>query len=99
MKLAEFDYHLPPELVAQHPARERGASRLLHLDGATGALRDLAFADLPRLVDARDALVLNDTRVIQARLAGARDTGGRVEFFVERITAPHEAVGLMRSSK
>jgi S-adenosylmethionine:tRNA ribosyltransferase-isomerase len=99
MKLDEFDYALPPELVAQHPAPERTASRLLHLDGASGALRDLAFADLPSLVDARDTLVVNDTRVIKARLAGARETGGKVEFLVERILEGQEAVGLLRSSK
>jgi S-adenosylmethionine:tRNA ribosyltransferase-isomerase len=98
MKLADFDYELPEELVAQHPARERGASRLLHLDAVSGELNDRAFADLPQLVDARDLLVLNDTRVIKARLAGARDSGGRVEFFVERITGAQEALGLMRSS-
>jgi len=99
MKLSDFDYELPAELIAQHPARERSASRLLHLDGRTGALQDRAFADLPQLLDARDALVLNDTRVIKARLSGTRESGGRVEFFVERIVAPHEAVGLVRSSK
>jgi S-adenosylmethionine:tRNA ribosyltransferase-isomerase len=99
MKLADFDYALPPDLVAQRPAKERGASRLLHLDGRTGALQDLAFADLPRLVDARDALVLNDTRVVKARLHGARASGGRVEFFLERITGESEALGLVRSSK
>lgn len=97
MKVAEFDYRLPDELIAQHPAAERAASRLLHLDGASGALRDLAFADLPRLVDARDLVVLNDTRVIKARLFGAKASGGRVELFVERIVAQHEALGLMRA--
>lgn len=98
MKLAEFDYALPPDLIAQHPAPQRTASRLLHLDGATGALRDLAFADLPQLVDARDALVLNDTRVIKARLRGSRESGGRIEAFVERIVATDEALCLLRSS-
>ena len=98
MKLADFDYELPPQLIAQHPAKQRSASRLLHLDGTTGRLVDRAFADLPQLVDGRDALVLNDTRVIRARLHGARLSGGKVEFFVERITGPHEALGLMRSS-
>jgi S-adenosylmethionine:tRNA ribosyltransferase-isomerase len=97
MKLAEFDYALPPDLIAQHPARERAASRLLHLDGRSGALNDLAFADLPGLVDARDALVLNDTRVIKARLFGAKASGGRIELFIERITGEHEALGLMRA--
>jgi S-adenosylmethionine:tRNA ribosyltransferase-isomerase len=98
VKLAEFDYELPQELVAQRPAAERTASRLLHLDGASGALRDLAFADLPQLVDARDAVVLNDTRVIKARLHGARESGGKIELFIERIVGEHEAMGLMRSS-
>jgi S-adenosylmethionine:tRNA ribosyltransferase-isomerase len=98
VKLAEFDYVLPPELIAQHPARERSASRLLHLDGASGRLADLAFADLPGLLDTRDAVVLNDTRVIKARLFGARQSGGKVELFVERITGEREALGLLRSS-
>jgi len=98
MQLTDFDYELPPQLIAQHPAAERGASRLLHLDGATGALRDLAFADLPDLVDARDAMVLNDTRVIKARLSGSKESGGKIEFFVERIVGEREALGLMRAS-
>src|SRR5512135_2652916 len=97
MKLAEFDYALPPDLIAQHPAPERAASRLLHLDGRSGALKDLAFADLPGLVDARDALVLNDTRVIKARLFGAKASGGRIELLIERITGEREALGLMRA--
>jgi S-adenosylmethionine:tRNA ribosyltransferase-isomerase len=97
MRLADFDYELPAELIAQHPSRERTASRLLHLDGASGALRDLAFSDLPALVDARDVLVLNDTRVIKARLHGHKSTGGRVELFVERITGEREALALSHS--
>ena len=97
MKLSDFDYELPPQLIAQHPAPQRTASRLLHLDGASGALRDLAFTDLPALVDARDTLVLNDTRVIKARLFGRKSTGGRVELFVERIIAEQEALALSHS--
>jgi len=97
MLVSEFDYDLPPELIAQHPAAKRTASRLLHLDSATGALRDLAFADLPGLVDQRDVLVLNDTRVIKARLFGRKASGGRVEIFVERITGAREALALMRA--
>jgi len=84
MKVSDFDYTLPGELIAQHPAKERTASRLLHLDGKSGALEDLAFADLPGLVDARDLVVLNDTRVIKARLFGAKASGGRIELFIER---------------
>jgi S-adenosylmethionine:tRNA ribosyltransferase-isomerase len=98
MRVAEFDYALPAELIAQRPSPERTASRLLHLDAASGQLRDLAFADLPALVDARDALVLNDTRVIKARLAGRKASGGRIELFVERVTGAREALALIRSS-
>jgi S-adenosylmethionine:tRNA ribosyltransferase-isomerase len=98
VKLAEFDYQLPRDLIAQTPASERTSSRLLCLDGASGALRDLAFADLPSLVDARDALVLNDTRVIKARLFGAKASGGKFELFIERIVGEREALGLMRAS-
>jgi len=98
MRVSEFDYALPAELIAQRPAPERSASRLLHLDAASGRLRDLAFADLPGLVDARDALVLNDTRVIKARLAGRKSSGGRIELFVERVTGAREALALIRSS-
>lgn len=98
MRVSEFDYALPAELIAQRPAPERTASRLLHLDAASGRLQDLAFADLPGLVDARDALVLNDTRVIRARLAGRKASGGRIELFVERLTGAREALALIRSS-
>ena len=98
MRLAEFDYALPEELIAQRPAPERAASRLLRLDAASGRLEDLAFADLPSLVGRRDALVLNDTRVIKARLAGAKASGGKIELFIERVTGAHEALALIRSS-
>ena len=98
MRVAEFDYDLPEALIAQRPAPQRGASRLLHLDAASGRLRDLAFGDLPELVGKRDTVVLNDTRVIKARLAGAKASGGRIELFIERIAGPHEALALIRSS-
>src|SRR6185436_11394164 len=97
MLVSEFDYDLPPELIAQHPAPMRTASRLLHLDAASCALRDLAFTDLPGLVDARDVLVLNDTRVMKARLFGHKGSGGRVEIFVERVIGTREALALMRA--
>jgi len=98
MRLAEFDYALPEELIAQHPAGARAGSRLLHLDAASGRIQDLAFADLPSLVGKRDTLVVNDTRVIKARLAGAKASGGRIELFIERVTGPREALALIRSS-
>ncbi len=103
MLVSEFDYALPAELIAQHPAPQRTASRLLHLDAGTGTLRDLRFADLPDLVDDRDALVLNDTRVIKARLFGRKPSGGAVEIFVERVLSEgkargREALALMRAT-
>jgi len=98
MLVSEFDYDLPPELIAQHPAPSRTASRLLHLDAATGALRDLAFTDLPGLVDARDVVVLNDTRVVKARLAGRKRSGGKIELFVERTLGAREALALIKAS-
>ncbi|MGH9577653.1 MAG: tRNA preQ1(34) S-adenosylmethionine ribosyltransferase-isomerase QueA [Terriglobales bacterium] len=97
MKTAEFDYALPEELIAQRPSAERSASRLLHLDGASGAIESLRFADFPDLVGPSDLVVLNDTRVIKARLFGRKASGGRIEVFVERIVAEREALVLTRS--
>ena len=96
MRASEFDYALPPELIAQHPAERRTASRLLHLE-ADGRMSDLSFESLPDLVDSRDTVVVNDTRVIKARLFGAKTSGGRVELFVERLLGPREALALMRA--
>jgi S-adenosylmethionine:tRNA ribosyltransferase-isomerase len=98
MRVAEFDYALPEELIAQHPAAERTRSRLLHLDGRSGALEDLHFGDLPRLIGPHDALVLNDTRVIKARLAARKSSGGRAELFVERLMGEREVLALIRAS-
>jgi len=99
LKLSDFDYHLPPELIAQHPASERTASRLLHVDGRNGALVDRRFADLPSLVKAGDILVFNDTRVIKARLFGEKASGGKVEVLVERVLDAHRALAHVRASK
>ena len=99
MRIEDFDYPLPPELIAQHPAAERAASRLLHLDGRTGEMRDRMFRDLVELVDARDVLVFNDTKVIKARLHGRKDTGGEVEILVERILDASRALAHVRASK
>lgn len=99
MRLSDFDYHLPPELIAQHPAAERAASRLLHVDGRTGAMRDRMFRDIVELLDAGDVLVVNDTRVIKARLHGRKDTGGEVEVLVERVLDEQRALAQVRASK
>jgi S-adenosylmethionine:tRNA ribosyltransferase-isomerase len=96
MRLSDFDYALPEELIAQHPVAERAQSRLLHLDGS-GALHDRRFLDLPALIAPQDVVVLNDTRVLKARLFGRKPTGGKVEVFVERIVAEREALALARA--
>jgi len=85
MKTSDFDYILPQELIAQHPAATRSASRMLHLDGAADSVTDRQFIDLPNLIKPHDIFVFNDTKVIKARLFGIKETGGSVEVLVERI--------------
>lgn len=98
MRVSDFDFALPEDLIAQRPVHERTGSRLLHLDARTGAMRDLRFTDLPHLVASPDMLVLNDTRVIKARLAGRKSTGGKIELMIERVTGEHEALAMIRAS-
>ena len=98
MLVSEFDYDLPPELIAQHPVPQRSASRLLHLDAASGTLQDLKFSDLPLLIEPHDALVLNDTRVVKARLAGRKASVGKIELFIERALDRREALALIKAS-
>jgi S-adenosylmethionine:tRNA ribosyltransferase-isomerase len=96
--LSDFDYELPPELIAQHPSAERGGSRLLHLD-AHGGLHDRHFGDIAALLRPGDLLVFNDTRVIKARLTGRKASGGKIEVLVERIVGPRQALAHVRASK
>ncbi|MBN9133028.1 MAG: tRNA preQ1(34) S-adenosylmethionine ribosyltransferase-isomerase QueA [Nitrosospira multiformis] len=98
MKIQDFDFDLPPELIAQFPAEKRGNSRMLHLDAASGALQDRMFADLPSYLRPGDVIVFNDTRVIKARLYGIRDTGGRVEVLVERVLDRQRVLAAIRAS-
>jgi len=98
MRLDDFDFDLPPRLIAQAPLEGRGESRLLTLDGKTGAIADRRFADLPELIRARDIVVLNDTRVLKARLVARKPTGGKVEVLVERVANPRLAMALLRAS-
>jgi S-adenosylmethionine:tRNA ribosyltransferase-isomerase len=98
MQLDDFDYILPPELIAQHPPEERGASRLLHIDVPEKALRDTAFRALPALLAPGDVLVFNNTRVIKARLRGTKATGGKVEVLVERVLAGGEVLAQVSAS-
>jgi len=92
----DFDYELPAELVAQHPAPERTASRLLRLSHA--GVSDHSFSDLPEFLSAGDVLVFNDTRVVKARLFGVKDTGGRIEVLIERAVGANEAIAQIRAS-
>ena len=97
LTLDDFDFALPPELIAQHPTGERTASRLLHVGGR--ALNERRFSDLPQLIAPGDLLVFNDTRVIKARLFGHKESGGRVEVMIERIVDARHAVAQVRASK
>ena len=93
----DFDFPLPPELIAQHPAAERRGSRLLHVCGQLEFHRK--FENLPELLEVGDLLVFNDTRVIKARFFGVKDSGGRVEIMLERIVDATHAICQIRASK
>ncbi len=95
----DFHFDLPAELIAQHPPAQRGDSRLLTLDSATGALGDRWFRDLPELLRPGDLLVFNDTRVIPARLFGRKASGGRIEVLVERLLDEHRALVHLQASR
>ncbi len=95
--LSDFDFELPTELIAQHPAPERSASRLL--DGSSPALVDRIFRDLPSLLTDKDLLVFNDTKVVKARLFGEKATGGKLELLFERVLPEHQVVAHMKVSK
>ncbi len=99
MKKSDFDFHLPPELIAQAPLPERSASRLLLLDVERQTLQDRLFRDLPGLLRAGDLLIFNDTRVLPARLYGRKESGGAVEILLERVTGAHEAIAQLGVSK
>jgi len=99
MRRSDFQFELPAELIAQYPTQQRPASRLLHLQAATGRLVDRQFRDFPSLLQPGDLLVLNDTRVIPARLQGHKDTGGKVEVLVERLLDKDRVLAHVRASK
>jgi S-adenosylmethionine:tRNA ribosyltransferase-isomerase len=100
MRRTDFHFDLPDALIARHPAPQRSGSRLLHLEGATGALTDRLFRDLPGLLRQGDLLVFNDTRVIPARLHGHKlESGGKVEIMLERLTGLRTAIVQLRASK
>jgi S-adenosylmethionine:tRNA ribosyltransferase-isomerase len=99
MRVSDFHFELPGYLIAQRPAEERSASRLLVLDGVTGAITDRQFADLSGLLQPGDLLVCNDTRVIKARLYARRPTGGRVEALIERVLGEGRALAHLRPAR
>jgi S-adenosylmethionine:tRNA ribosyltransferase-isomerase len=99
VKKSDFDFDLPPELIAQAPLPERSASRLLLLDVAADTREDRLFRELPDFLRPGDLLVFNDTRVLPARLFGRKQSGGAVEILIERVTGAHEATVQLGVSK
>ncbi|MEK7323274.1 MAG: tRNA preQ1(34) S-adenosylmethionine ribosyltransferase-isomerase QueA [Pseudomonadota bacterium] len=99
MRRSDFHYQLPPTLIAQRPAAERGTSRLLCLDGPSRRLTDRAFRDLSGLLRSGDLLIFNDTRVIPARLFGVKASGGKIEVLVERLLEGRRVLAHIRASK
>ncbi len=93
----DFDFELPSELIAQHPAAERSASRLL--DGRSSSAAHRIFSELPELLEKGDLLVFNDTKVVNARLFGEKATGGKLELLIERVVSGNEVVAHMKVSK
>ena len=96
MRISDFNYGLPDELIARFPTPERRASRLLEVGAGC---KDRQFAELPNLLRAGDLLVFNDTKVIPARLRGRKESGGRVEILIERVTGDTTALAHIRASK
>ena len=99
MLVTDFHFDLPDELIARYPTKERSASRLLYLNGATGEYQDQQFTDLLSHIETGDLLIFNNTRVIPARLYGRKSSGGKLEVLVERVLDEHRCLAHIRSSK
>lgn len=99
MRVSDFHFDLPDALIARHPLAERSGSRLLVLDGASGALAHRNFPDLLDYVQAGDLMVFNNTRVIPARLFGQKASGGKLEMLIERVLDEHRVLAHVRASK
>ena len=97
MQLSDFHFHLPKELIANHPTKNRTDSRLLQLDGKTGEITHRNFADVLELLEPGDLMVFNDTRVIPARLLGQKESGGKVEVLIERVLDEHSVLVLLEA--
>lgn len=98
MKIQDFDFDLPTELIAQYPAKQRASSRLLYLAGFKSQHYDTLFTDLPDYLRPGDVMVFNDTRVIKARLFGQKDSGGKIEVMVERVLDDRHVLAVIRAS-
>lgn len=98
MKIQDFDFYLPTELIAQFPAEQRTDSRLLYLDSVNNQWQDALFSDLTGFVRAGDVMVFNDTQVIKARLFGKKSSGGKVEIMIERVLDDHHVLATIRAS-
>jgi len=99
MKLKDFDYYLPKELIAQFPTEQRTDSRLLVVNRTTKQLVDKKFREIESFLNPGDLLVMNNTRVIPARLFGQKETGGKLEVLIERVVNEHEVLAQVRASK
>ncbi len=99
MKRQDFHYELPEQLIARYPAEQRSASRMMVVDRSSGVTDHRQFADIASLLQEGDLLVFNDTRVIPARLFGAKSSGGRVEVLIERVTSGSRGIAQIRASK
>lgn len=99
MLVSDYHFDLPDSLIANYPTPDRTASRLLHLDGPSGEVVHRQFPDVLDLVQAGDLMVFNNTRVIPARVFGQKESGGKVEILVERVTSSHEVLAHVRASK
>lgn len=99
MRVSDFSFDLPEELIARYPKTERTSSRLMGLNGNTGEITDGVFTDIVSQLNAGDLLVFNNTRVIPARMFGQKASGGKIEVLVERIVDQHTALAHIRASK
>lgn len=99
MRVADFTFDLPNELIARYPTEKRRDCRLLSLDGNSGAIEHLQFSQITQLIRPGDLLVFNDTRVIPARLYGQKATGGKIEILIERVLDEHHVIAHLKASK
>lgn len=99
MKLSDFHFDLPENLIARYPTEKRSSSRLMHLNGNTGVVSHKKFAEIVDLIEQGDLLIFNNTRVIPARLLGQKESGGKVEVLIERVLDEHRVLAHVRASK